>query len=97
MESDGKVYYADKDDINKASKVLGITEHSALTDEDIDIQSFGAMTDPSWNWDLTKKIYLSTNGLLTQTIPTSGVLREIGIPISTTSMLINMQDAIILV
>lgn len=93
---DGQLYYADQSNPSHINRVLGITTEGVLQGSYPNVRPLGVLDEPTWNWNLAKFLYLSTNGYLTQTPPTSGFLMELGWPISSTSMRINIRDPIIL-
>ena len=90
----GTVTYAGTDIINSASRVLGMTLGSAILGDYVTIQPSGVITEPSWNWNVTLPVFLSTNGLLTQTSPASGFSLVVGKPISPTKLLLAIQQPI---
>jgi len=94
--SNGKAYYADNTIVAHANKVLGVTKGSAILDANVDIQTYGVMVEPSWNWDLAKMIFIGPNGTLVQDMPASGFALVVGWPLSTTSMMIDIDKPIIL-
>lgn len=96
VDTDGKVYYADRSIVSHANKVLGLTQGAASVSTAVNVQTYGVMTEPSWNWDMTKPVFLSTTGLLTQTAPAAGFILMLGFPISTTSMLIDIDKPIVI-
>lgn len=89
----GKVYLAEAGD-DTAERVVGITTHSATVGQAIEVQISGEMVEPSWSWDTTKAVYLSTSGQLTQTPPSNGWSVEIGQPRSATALIIRIQHTI---
>ena len=56
----------------------------------------GDVESDKFNFDTTLSIYLSSNGMYTQNIPVTGVLRPLGHPITTTKLYFNPTAAIIL-
>lgn len=97
ISTDGKAYYADRTNPEHTHKVLGITTGAVNIGESASIQTFGEMTEGSWNWDVTKPLFVGTNGLMTQTAPSSGFVLEIGVPLTPTSIFIDIGKPIILV
>lgn len=87
----GKVVHADHTDTDHFGLVTGITSTSAILDEEVLIVSYGRMTDPVFSFTAEEKVYVSTNGLLTQTAPTTGFLQCIGHAVSTDTLFINPQ------
>jgi hypothetical protein len=88
------VEYSDKDTGNLVNYV-GITLNSANAGDVIQTQIRGTITEPSWNWDITKSIYVGNNGLLTQNIPINGEALEVAIPIISTEILLIDRQIIV--
>lgn len=93
---DGLIYYADKGVDAHKHKVLGITTGAANSGATATIHSYGAITEPSWIWTMGLPVWLSTQGQLTQTPPTSGFILEIGFPLSATTLFVDIDKAITL-
>ena len=96
LNDSGQVIYADNTILSHAIKVMGISCGGVSIGGTVYIQPDGAMTEPSWNWTLDLPIFLSVNGLMTQTPPSAGFSMIVGFPISSTSMIIVLHDPIIL-
>lgn len=86
------VTYASAEDPEVAA-VLGVTTHAANAANDITIRVSGALTEPSWTWQ-PGPVYLASNGLLSQIPPTTGAIKEIGVAINQTTLLIRIQPEI---
>lgn len=85
--------YADNSIISHMSKVIGITSVSAAANSQITIYSSGLLSGFS-GLTANSPIFLSTNGDITQTIPTSGFLQKLGVAASDTEVIINVGVAI---
>jgi len=96
-DSVGNVVYADASNVEHAGKVLGMTTGAASEDGDAIIQTNGVVTEPSWNWDLGELVYLGSDGHLVQTVPESGFVCPVGTPITTTSLLVQISNSVILI
>lgn len=96
LNEDQEVIYADNTIVAHANKILGMTI-GAATVGNVFIQSGGELTEPSWSWTLDVPIWLSTNGLLTQTVPVSGFSLIIGFPVTATKIFINIREPIFLI
>lgn len=96
LNSSELAIYADNTTTAHKNKVIGITTGAALSGASATIQTFGEITNSGWSWTTGESIYLSTNGLLTQTVPTSGFVLILGFAISATKMFINIKQPIIL-
>jgi hypothetical protein len=92
----GKIEYANSENPDHINKIIGITKFAANANEIIRIQDSGFFEDSSWNWVIGKRLYASTNGIMTQTIPSSGFIQEIGIAISIKKIIIDIKMLIVL-
>lgn len=90
----GKMIYADKDTLSHIFKVYGLTTSSAVVDGNVSIITSGDYSNNTWSWDLTKPIFLSNSGELTQTAPTTGFSIIVGYPVTTTKMFIDIKGPI---
>jgi len=63
------------------------------TDQEIRGQRIGPITNAGWAWTAGKPVYLSavTPGALTQTSPASNVRQALGLALSATSILLNID------
>lgn len=93
----GELFYADKTIEVHATKVLGMTTGATMQGAIAAVQTGGEIIEPSWTWTLDVPVWLSTNGLLSQTPPTSGFSLIIGFPISSTKLLIRISEPLFLI
>ena len=93
--SAGQAVYADNTAAAHANRVIGITTGAATSGSGATIQSAGELTGMT-GLTVDAPIYLSTAGTLTQTAPTTGFIQQLGIALSATAMLVEIQPAIIL-
>jgi len=91
VDSNGKVIYADNTIPSHATKVVGVTITAALTNEEVTIVPSGEIIEPTFNWLPDLPVFLGPNGLLTQTVPSSGFSLIIGFPTSQTSLLVDIK------
>lgn len=92
----GNAFYADNTIPSNSDLVAGITLSSASLGEQVIIQREGEIEEGSWNWTSAQKIYLSTLGQITQTIPTTGAIVELGVAQSATKIILRVQKAVYL-
>lgn len=85
--------YADSSNISDLGKVIGMTDSAFSANTNVKIFTQKEITEPSWAWTLGP-VYLSTNGLLTQIIPTTGFIQQVGIALSSTKLLLSLQPPI---
>ncbi|MBI3257875.1 MAG: hypothetical protein HYZ54_00085, partial [Ignavibacteriae bacterium] len=90
-------YYASKDTSVDKFKILGMTTGAVSIGEAAQVITHGSITESSWNWTVGNPIFLSTNGLLTQTPPTSGFRMIIGIPQTSNTMFVDISEPIIII
>lgn len=93
LDNLGQAIYATNATLAGA-QVLGITVTAASAGSPVLVRTIGIMTDNSWNW--TKgPIYLGSNGAITQSAPTGGlVVAQIGRALSTTIIYIDVDQTI---
>ncbi len=96
LDATAKVIYADQSNLDHANKVLGITTGAAALNALAIIKTYGELTEPTWNWTLNQPVFLGANGLLTQTVPTSGFILIVGFPIEATKLFIEIKQPIII-
>lgn len=85
--------YADNTNASHANHVMGITNGAVSAGATAQIIAMAELTGfsgltPGW------PLFLSTNGVLTQAIPGTGFIQQLGIASSATTVLINLQPAI---
>ena len=82
--------YADSSDSNSYGKVIGITKGAVLTGDWVEIitsSELNGFTDLIPN----KAIYLGLNGLITQIVPTTGYIQQLGVALTSTSISVNIS------
>ena len=89
-------YYADCTNLSYINKPIGISSNASDEGGEVTVVFFGELEEVSWSWDITKPIWISTNGLLTQTPAISGFSCIIAMPITTTKIFIEKQEIFIL-
>ena len=96
LDSDGKVFHADNTVLWHRNNLIGLSKQSATTGNEVEIAVEGdEVTESSWNWNTTLPIFLSTNGQLTQTTPTTGFVCVVAETINPTTIRIKFNTAII--
>lgn len=93
ISSTGLAIYADKD---SAPNCIGISTGAAEAGASLNIQTSGELTETGWAWIPGEPVFLGTGGTLTQEAPGSGSLVVIGTATGATSLLINVEQPIIL-
>ncbi|AGH07412.1 hypothetical protein SUFG_00045 [Sulfitobacter phage phiCB2047-B] len=70
---------------NSLSQYAGVSRMATVAGEAIKLVRQGLMEESGWNWEVNKPIFISTQGVLTQTLP-MGIVRRIGWAISPTKV-----------
>lgn len=94
--SNGKAQYASSSNQLHAGRALGVTLNSASADGALTVRRSGAIIDSSFNWIAEQPIYCGLDGVLTQTVPTSGFIQIVGVAETTTSMNVEIETPILL-
>jgi hypothetical protein len=89
---DNNIAYASSD-VNNANGVIGFTARAITIGEQMDIVTSNDLGGFS-NLIAGQPIYLSTNGTITQTIPTTGIFQVLGSALTSTKINIKIQPPI---
>ncbi len=96
VNTDGEGIYADSSTVNHANLIAGISYTAGLEGESIKVIHQGKVKDSFFSFDMTKPIFLGSNGVLTQTPPTSGIAVIIGSPVAVDTLILRIQGSIVL-
>jgi len=89
-------YYASKDTASDKFKVLGMTTGAVSSGSEATVQVSGFITESGWNFTVGNPIFLSTNGHITQTAPTTGFCQIVAKPKTATTIFIEINEPFIL-
>ncbi len=92
-ELNGAVYLLDWRDASHIDLLLGVTVTSADAGGHVSVKRTGFLVDAAWAWT-PGRVYLGANGSLTQTPPADGFDVLIGVAVSATRLLLDLQDPI---
>lgn len=73
---------------------IGVATAGAAPGAELSIQYSGPLTFTGWNFTTGLPVFVGAGGVLTQTAPTSGYLQAVGYPLTSTSLLVDIQDPI---
>lgn len=88
--------YADKQDESHCDRVVGITTNAAAQNGICIIAQKGDITHSSWNWQVNEPVFVGSNGLLTQTPPSTGFHQQFAVALTATTLYIDIHPAILL-
>lgn len=91
-----QIAYADNTIPSHSSIVTGIITQAVTSGQAVNVTISGEVIEGTWSWTLDKPIFLGGNGLMTQTVPSTGFLLQVGYPTSTTSIVVDIKTAITL-
>lgn len=94
LDSSSEAIHADSDTVAHAGRILGVTATAATTGNDVIVNTFGTFIEPSWTWTPGALLYLSLDGIITETPPTSGFVQQIAFAISATEIFIHTHTFI---
>ena len=89
--------YASKDISADKFNVLGVTQGAVISGATATVTTFGEITEGSWNWTAGLPVFLSTNGLMTQTAPATGFRLIIGRAKSATTLFVDISEPIVII
>jgi hypothetical protein len=75
---------------------LAMTTGAVVSGASVELQSLGEIEEHSWTWTPKGYVYQTGLGQITQTTPTTGFVREIGIALTPTKILLTFQSPITL-
>lgn len=75
-------------------KAFGIALTSAISGAQVNIKTKDIITEPTWNWDVNKVIFVGIGGVLTQTPPQTGYSVTAGIALASNKMLVRFENQI---
>lgn len=89
----GLVYPLGQADAENIYAILGLSVSAGQSGAQISVQRSGTVTDSGWSWAYGR-VYLGSNGQLTQTPPSSGFSVLIGFAATATSINLSINDPI---
>lgn len=92
---DGKAFLASNTNIECFNTVIGITSHAANINADVAIVKHGTITLTGWGLVPNDKYYLSVDGTITNTVPTTGFYQLVGIALNENTLELNINLPII--
>lgn len=90
----GSVWPAEPDRESHVLALLGVTVSAAVAGQPINVQRLGHIDDEAWQLQPGKRVFLGGQGRLTQEPPQAGYDVLIGTAITSTRLLLNIQDPI---
>lgn len=94
-ESGGTVTVADYRDLSSLSKPVWLTTGAATAGAAVPLLAFGMLVEPSWAWT-QGPLFVGIDGLLTQTAPTTGYVRQVATAMDPTTVWFDPQPALVL-
>lgn len=94
-----EVAYTDVTDANQVFSALGISLNSSAPGDVVNVKTEGEVTEPSWTWTPLMPIFLTANGMMSQTAPTqptAAFVLSVGYALSATTMRVQIGIPIVL-
>lgn len=94
---DGKLAYADKDNIESAKRVAGMTLTSAIADAALDVLLLGTHEDQNWSWNMdgNRALFLGASGVIVQGAPSGAAIMRVGTALSPTKILLRLGEPVL--
>lgn len=97
LDAAGQAVAADCRTGAHAAAVLGVTTGAAAPGADATVMAEGLLTSPGWGLTPGLPVYLGEAGALVQVVPPSALfIKPIGLALSSTAVLVDLQPAIFL-
>ena len=93
--ADGKIYLGDSNFALK-SEVVGITVSAGAADAIINVASFGPVFDLTFTYGYSNSLYLTTNGNVSTTSPTTGYRALVGKGLNDGQIFVDIDEVITL-
>ena len=71
LDDDGKGIIADIDNLNHIDRIIGIALNASGAGGYLTVRKFGQISNTSWVWVMGKRIFINTDGDITQDVPDS--------------------------
>lgn len=94
MEGGAFKYFQPSDPLH-LGRVVGITISSATTGSQVTVQTGGIVTDASFTFDPDTPIFVTADGELSSSPPTSGTIHLVGLSLAGDQILLNINFSII--
>jgi hypothetical protein len=96
LNTQGHLIYADSTNIDHAYRVCGLLLQSVAAGATASPLIEGIVTDLSWNWDLSREIFLGQEGYLTQTPLDVGFLLPVARPLQVNQIHFQILETVLL-
>lgn len=74
--------------------VIGLTTEAVGSGQPVSVQIQDVLEEPTWNWTPGLPVYAGTNGVLSQTPPSSGYLVVVGVALTSTKLRIEPEPPV---
>jgi len=94
---DGKLYYASCTNLDDIDRIVGLSLNAAEAGGVVRVLVLGTCKDPSFNFDVTKPLFLGVNGRLVQYVPDVALfVQRLGRVVGPQEILIDLDESIVL-
>lgn len=91
----GEIFKANNSDVLESCSVIGVSKQAGLIGGEIEVVEFGELVTVQ-NWVINKPVFVTLDGQLTQTPPTTDILFSIGFATDTNSLYISPERELVL-
>lgn len=90
--SDGELEYTNPNDWNSINSIVGVTITSALTGDDVSVIVSGIVRDDFWSWERGKPVFVTENGMLTQSVQNTTYIVKVGWALSEKELFVSINQ-----
>jgi hypothetical protein len=91
----GVAYLCDGTNAAHIGRAIGISTGAAVAGADVEVQTAGLLTEPSWTW-ADGPVFVGASGVLTQSMVGMAYIHQIGLAVSATQIDINPLSPILI-
>lgn len=98
-QGDGSVTYASAESPSDVWSILGMTTGASQVGAEVPVVTYGEVSEPTWSWTPDRPVYLGSDGVLTQVVPTfpsSAFSLIVGFALTPTKLFFNPRDPLVL-
>ena len=92
----GSLEYANHHNQDHAYRVVGVTLGSGSSGTAVVIAIHGYVKNSNWNFVAGTQVYVGSGGNITSTVPTDGFICVLGKALSSTEVLVNLSNSVLL-
>lgn len=94
VDVNGDFTQVDSTNLLDSGRCVGIADSSALPGQNLRVITSGPFSKASYNFVPGEPVFIGLEGVLTQVVPTSGFEQQVGVAVTPTKILIDIEPAL---